>query len=191
MLQQKIKHQLILASESPRRHQFLKDLQLDFEIRLKEVEEIFPKHLKGKAITEFLAKLKSAPFGNLKDNEIVITADTIVWHKNCMIGKPKNETEAIKMLHDLSNSTHKVFTSVCLKSNTKKIIFSDTTKVTFKKLSAEEIEYYVTKFKPLDKAGSYGIQEWIGYIGVKKIKGSYFNVMGFPVHKFYKELLKF
>ncbi len=182
---------IILASGSPRRQQFLKDLQLDFTIQLKEIEEIFPKNLKGKKITEFLARLKASPFTNLKENDILITADTIVWHKNKMLGKPKSEKDAIVMLQNLSGKKHHVFSSICLKSKDKDVVFSDKTTVFFKNLSNEEITYYVNQFKPLDKAGSYGIQEWLGYIGVKKIKGSFFNVMGFPVHKFYKELLQF
>jgi len=192
MLQSKLKNKnIILASGSPRRQQFLKDLNLNFTIQLKEVEEIYPKHLKGKAIVKYLAKLKSRPFVNLKENDILITADTIVWHEGKMLGKPKTEKDAISMIKSLSGKRHKVYSAVCLKSANKEIVFSDVTKVIFNELSKEEIAYYVKKFKPLDKAGSYGIQEWIGLIGVKKIKGSYFNVMGFPVHKFYKEILKF
>lgn len=192
MLQPKLKNKnIILASGSPRRQQFLKDLNLNFTIQLKEVEEIYPKHLKGKAIVKYLAKLKSRPFVNLKENDILITADTIVWHEGKMLGKPKTEKDAISMIKSLSGKRHKVYSAVCLKSANKEIVFSDVTKVIFNELSKEEIVYYVKKFKPLDKAGSYGIQEWIGLIGVKKIKGSYFNVMGFPVHKFYKEILKF
>ena len=192
MIYSKLKNKnIILASGSPRRQQFLKDLNLDFNIQLKEVEEIFPKDLKGEKITEFLAKLKASPFTSLKENDILITADTIVWHNNQMIGKPKSEQDAINMLRRLSGKKHKVFTSVCLKSKDKEIVFSDTTIVYFKEFTDAEINYYVSNFMPLDKAGSYGIQEWLGYIGVKKIKGSFFNVMGFPVHKFYKELLQF
>lgn len=192
MIYSKLKNKnIILASGSPRRLQFLKDLKLDFNIRLKEVEEIFPNDLKGKKITEFLARLKASPFTNLKENDILITADTIVWYNNQMIGKPKSEQDAINMLHRLSGKKHKVFSSVCLKSKDKEVVFSDTTTVYFKKFTDAEINYYVSNFMPLDKAGSYGIQEWLGYIGVKKIKGSFFNVMGFPVHKFYKELLQF
>ena len=192
MLSNKLKNKnIILASGSPRRQQFLKDLNLDFTIQLKEIEEIYPNHLKGKEIVKFLAKLKASPFTNLKEQDILVTADTIVWHKGKMLGKPKTTTEAIKMLQSLSGKKHKVYSAVCLKSVNKEIIFSDVTKVIFNKLSIKEVEYYVKTFKPLDKAGSYGIQEWIGLIGVKKIKGSYFNVMGFPVHKFYKELMKF
>ena len=192
LLQDKLKNNnLILASKSPRRQQFLKDLNLDFVIKLKEVEEIYSKELKGKQITNFLAKLKAKAFNNLDDKDILVTSDTIVWFKNKPLEKPKNRVEAIEMLQKLSNKKHKVYTSICLKSNEKEVVFSDTTTVYIKKLSNEEINYYVTNFNPFDKAGSYGIQEWFGYIAVKKIKGSFFNVMGFPVHKFYKELLKF
>ncbi len=192
MLQDKLKNKnLILASGSPRRQQFLKDLDLDFTIQLKEVEEVFPKELKGKKIVKYLAQLKASPFTNLKENDILITADTIVWHKGKMLGKPKTEEEAITMLMNLSGKKHKVYSGVCLKSASKEVVFSNTTTVFFRKITKEEITYYVNKYKPLDKAGSYGIQEWIGLIGVKQIQGSYFNVMGFPVHKFYKEILKF
>lgn len=182
---------IILASGSPRRQQLLKNLNLDFTIQLKEIEEIYPKHLKGKKIVKYLAKLKSSPFTNLKSNDILITADTIVWHEGKMLGKPKSVQDAVAMLKSLSGKSHKVYSAVCLKSANKEHIFSDVTKVFIKKLTNSEIEYYVDKYKPLDKAGSYGIQEWIGLIGVKKIVGSYFNVMGFPVHKFYKNILKF
>ncbi|MEE9350272.1 MAG: Maf family nucleotide pyrophosphatase [Flavobacteriaceae bacterium] len=192
LLQDKLKnYNLILASGSPRRQQFLKELQLDFSISLKEVDEVFPTNLKKEKITEFLAKLKAAAFGELKDNDILVTADTIVWHNGKMLGKPQSNYEAQEILSQLSGNKHKVFSSVCLKSKDKEVVFSDVTTVYFNRLSQEEINYYVTKFIPYDKAGSYGIQEWIGLIGVKKIKGSYFNVMGFPVHKFYKELMKF
>ena len=192
MLQNKLKNKnLILASGSPRRQQFLKDLDLDFTIQLKEVEEVFPKDLKGKKIVKYLAQLKASPFTNLKENDILITADTIVWHKGKMLGKPKSEEEAITMLMSLSGKKHKVYSGVCLKSASKEVVFSNTTTVFFRKLTKEEITFYVKKYNPLDKAGSYGIQEWIGLIGVKQIQGSYFNVMGFPVHKFYKEILKF
>jgi septum formation protein len=192
MLNSKLKNKnIILASGSPRRQQFLKDLNLDFTIQLKEVEEVYPKELKGKEIVKYLAKLKASPFTNLENKDILITADTIVWHDGKMLGKPNSEEDAIKMLQSLSGKTHKVYSGVCLKSANKEVVFSSTTKVYFKKLSLKEIEFYVKNFKPLDKAGSYGIQEWIGLIGVNKIKGSYFNVMGFPVHKFYKEILEF
>jgi nucleoside triphosphate pyrophosphatase len=182
---------IILASGSPRRQQFLKDLGLDFIIKLKEVVEEYPKHYKKEAITNFLALKKARAFDNLKENDILITADTIVWFKNKALEKPNNKEQAVKMLSKLSANKHLVMTSVCLKSIKKEKLFSCTTKVYFNKLNPEIIDYYVENFNPYDKAGSYGIQEWIGYIAVKKIKGSFFNVMGFPVHKFYKELLRF
>jgi len=182
---------IILASGSPRRQQFLKELGLDFTIKLKEVAEEYPKHYKKEAITNFLALKKARAFDDLKENDILITADTIVWFKNMALEKPKNKEQAVKMLSKLSANKHLVMTSVCLKSIKKEMLFNCTTKVYFNKLSPEIIDYYVENFNPYDKAGSYGIQEWIGYIAVKKIKGSFFNVMGFPVHKFYKELLRF
>lgn len=192
LLQEKLKNKnLILASKSPRRQQFLKDLKLDFNIQLKEVEEIYDTTLKGKQITKYLAKLKAKVFTNLNDNDILITSDTIVWFKDKPLEKPKSKKEAIKMLQKLSGKKHQVFTSVCLKSNQKEVVFSDKTTVYIKQLSLNEINYYIENFNPFDKAGSYGIQEWFGYIAVKKIKGSFFNVMGFPVHKFYKELMRF
>jgi len=180
---------LILASQSPRRSFFLKELNLDFEIRIKEIEESYPKHLQGKEISEYLAKLKASVFINdLSTKDILITADTIVWLDGKALGKPKNKIEAFAMLSSLSESQHEVISSVALTTTKKQIIISDITEVIFNKLSPEEINFYIDTFKPFDKAGSYGIQEWIGYIGIKKINGSYFNVMGFPVQKFYKAL---
>ena len=193
MLKEKLqgKH-LILASGSPRRQHFFRELDLEFEIRLKEMDEHYPNHLKGEEITDYLAKLKASPFkGELKENDILVTSDTIVWLNNTAIGKPKNSEDAKKMLKTLSGKSHKVISSVCITSVEKQIVFSDITEVTFKELSTEEIDFYINKYQPFDKAGSYGIQEWIGYIGIEKIVGSYFNVMGFPVHKFYQQLLKF
>ncbi|RLD78502.1 MAG: septum formation inhibitor Maf, partial [Bacteroidetes bacterium] len=140
----------------------------------------------------YLAKLKASPFKNeLKENDILVTADTIVWLNNKAIGKPKNTEDAENMLKTLSGKMHKVISSVCITSAEKQIVFNDVTEVTFKVLSKEEIQFYIKKYQPFDKAGSYGIQEWIGYIGIEKITGSYFNVMGFPVHKFYQQLLIF
>jgi len=193
MILDKLKNKnLILASGSPRRQQFLKDLGLEFSIQLKEVEEIYPSDLKGSEITDFLAKLKAEPFiDELKSNDILITSDTIVWLDQKAIGKPKNREQAKEMLFLLSGKTHEVISSICLSSKNKQKIFSDITQVKFKELSTEEIDYYIDNYKPFDKAGSYGIQEWIGFIGIEKIEGSYFNVMGFPVHKFYKEIMNF
>lgn len=192
MLLEKLKNKhLILASGSPRRQHFFKELGLDFEIRLKEVDEVYPLHLKGAEITDFLAKLKAQPFvKELKKNDIIVTADTIVWLNNKAIGKPKDRNEAIKMLQNLSGKTHQVITSFCITTTSKQITKNDTTLVTFNKLNIDEIEFYIDKYQPFDKAGSYGIQEWIGYIGIEKIVGSYFNVMGFPIQKFYHEIIQ-
>lgn len=192
MLSQKLKNKhLILASGSPRRQHFLKELGLDFEIRLKEVAEIYPKELKRHEITEFLSKLKAKPFiDELEENDILITADTIVWLENKAIGKPKDLKEAKQMLSNLSGKTHEVISSICITTKNKQITLNDSTLVKMKKLTEQEIIYYINNFSPLDKAGSYGIQEWFGYIAIEKIEGSYFNVMGFPTHKFYQEIMK-
>jgi septum formation protein len=190
MLKEKLhNYKLILASGSPRRQQFFKDLDLDFEIRLKEIEEIFPPELKAEEITNFLAQLKASAFeGELQPNEILITSDTIVWHNNKPLGKPKDHQDAFEILKSLSNATHEVITSVCFKTNTTSNLIFETTKVTFNELSDEAILYYLENYKPYDKAGAYGIQEWIGFIGVSKIEGSYANVMGMPTDKVYDYL---
>lgn len=187
MLHDKLKnYKLILASGSPRRQQFFKDLDLDFEIRLKEIEEVYPPDLKREEITNYLAELKSNAFeGTLTDNEILITSDTIVWHNEKALGKPKDKEDAFNMLKSLSNATHEVITSVCFKSVIKTDTLFELTKVTFNTISDEAINYYIDKYQPFDKAGAYGIQEWIGFIGVAKIEGSYPNVMGLPVDRVY------
>jgi len=192
MLTDKLKdHQLLLASKSPRRQQFLKDLGLPFTTISIDVEENYPKYLHGNEITCFLAELKADAYDKeLKPNEILITADTIVRASGKVLGKPKDADDAKRILQLLSNNQHEVITSVCIKTQHKTKIISDTTTVYFKKLTNEEIDFYIQNFKPFDKAGAYGIQEWIGYIGVKKIEGSFYTVMGFPVHKFYKEMMK-
>ena len=184
-------HKIILASGSPRRLQFFKDLDLDFEIRLKDIEEIYPDTLKAEEITNFLAELKANAFeGELNENEILVTSDTIVWHKNNALGKPKDYEDAFQILKSLSDDTHEVITSVCFKTIEKITTFHEVTKVTFNALSDESIHYYLENYKPFDKAGAYGIQEWIGFIGVSKIEGSYANVMGMPTDKVYDYLLK-
>ena len=192
MLKKKLeKYTLILASGSPRRQQFFKDLDLDFEIRLKEIEEVFPPELKAEQITNYLAELKANAFeGELKPNEILITSDTIVWHNNKALGKPKDTQDAFTILKSLSNTTHEVITSVCFKTIEKSTVIYEITKVTFNELSDEAIDYYIKNYKPFDKAGAYGIQEWIGFIGVSKIEGSYANVMGMPTDKVYEYLSK-
>ena len=156
---------------------------------MKEVDEVYPSNLTEEDITDYLAVLKSDAFaGDLLENDILITSDTIVWHQNKALGKPKNYEDAFQMLQSLSNSTHKVITSVCFKTNAKTEVISETTLVTFHPLNDEQIAYYLEKYRPFDKAGSYGIQEWIGYVGVAKIEGSYPNVMGLPTDKVFQYL---
>ncbi|PQJ74469.1 Maf-like protein [Polaribacter gangjinensis] len=191
MLNQKLKnYKVILASGSPRRQQFFKDLGIDFTIQVKSVDEVYPAHLQGAEITNYLADLKSKAFTNVKENELVITSDTIVWLENKPLEKAANEQEAFEMLRKMSGKMHEVITSVSIKSANFQKLFNDTTRVFFKELSDEEIRFYIKNYQPFDKAGAYGIQEWIGFIGIEKIEGSYFNVMGLPVHKLYEELMK-
>ncbi|WP_277013824.1 Maf-like protein [Flavobacterium lindanitolerans] len=183
---------ILLASGSPRRQQFFKDMHLDFEIRLKEVDEIYPEHLKASEITDFLAKLKADAFQDeLAPNDILVTSDTIVWHNGKALGKPKDYDDAFQILRALSDSTHEVYTSVCFRHNGKTDIINEVTRVTFAHLSDEAIAYYLDNFKPYDKAGAYGIQEWIGIIGISKIEGSYSNVVGLPVQKVYEYFTTF
>ena len=190
MLNEKLKkHNLILASGSPRRHQIFRDLGLEFEIRIKSIKEDYPEHLKYTEISDYLARLKATPFEKeLKDNDILITSDTIVWHNNKAIGKPENKENAFNMIKSFCNSTHEVLTSVNFKTTSHEKTVNAITKVTFEKLTDEEISYYINNFETLDKAGAYGIQDWIGLVAVKHIEGSYLNVMGFPVHLVYKTL---
>jgi septum formation protein len=192
MLNEKFKNnRIILASGSPRRQQFLKELDVDFEIQLKDIEEVYPEHLQAEEITNFLAKLKASAFVlNLDENDILITSDTIVWLNNKALGKPKDYDDAFEMLTEMSGTTHKVITSVCLKTTNKEIVFYEETLVTFTELSSEEIKYYLDNYKPFDKAGSYGIQEWIGLVAITKIEGSYANVVGLPTHRLYEEMMK-
>ncbi|KGL61026.1 MULTISPECIES: Maf family nucleotide pyrophosphatase [unclassified Polaribacter] len=190
MLREKLKdYNVILASGSPRRQEFFKDLNIDFTIELKEVAEVYPKELKGCEITDFLADLKSKAFTNLSENDLLITSDTIVWLDGKALGKPKNAADAFSMLSALSGKKHEVITSISIKSKYFQKIISDTTIVSFNNITDEEINYYIKNYKPFDKAGAYGIQEWIGLIGINNIEGSYFNVVGLPVHKLYKELM--
>lgn len=190
MLNKKLRHiNIILASASPRRQQFFKDLGLEFEIRLKPVKEEYPQRLRHFEISDYLAQLKALPFKNeLKPNDMLITSDTIVWHNQKALGKPKNASEAFEIIKSLCNATHEVITSVCFTSPIFEKTVNAVTKVTFKNLTDEEINHYIESFKPFDKAGAYGIQEWIGQIGVTKIEGSYFNVMGLPTHLVYETL---
>lgn len=192
MLREKLQHKnIILASGSPRRQQYFKELDIDFSIQLKEIEEIYPNHLKAAEITNFLAELKANAFNDLNENDVLITSDTIVWHENKALGKPKDYQDAFAMLQSISGKTHAVITSVCFKTNAKTETIFEVTKVTFKELSSKAITYYLDNYKPFDKAGSYGIQEWIGLTGISKIEGSYANVVGMPVDKVYDKLVEF
>lgn len=192
MLKQQLESKkLILASGSPRRQQFLKDLGLDFEIRLIDIEEVYPEDLKAEQITNYLAQLKAQVFTALTNDEILITSDTIVWHNELALGKPTDYKHAFEMLSTLADATHNVITSVFLKSTMNELLFHEVTRVTFGKLDDEQIEYYLQNFKPFDKAGSYGIQDWIGLVGISKIEGSYTNVVGLPTEKLYQNLAKF
>ncbi len=190
MLNEKLKHHhIILASGSPRRQEFFKNLGLDFEIRLKPIKEEYPPRLTHFEISNYLAQLKAIPFKDeLNTNDILITSDTIVWHNNQALGKPTDATEAFNIIKSLSNTTHEVITSICFTTTSYEKTLHAITKVTFKLLTDDEILYYINTYNPLDKAGAYGIQEWIGQIGVTKLEGSYFNVMGLPTHLVYKTL---
>ena len=186
-------YHIILASNSPRRQELLKGLELDFEIiTIPGLDESYPETLNGEEIPLFLARKKGAAYTSyLRNNVMIITADTIVWLENKVLGKPESREDAIQMLQMLSGKTHQVFTGVCIKTEKKEVSFCVASDVRFAKLTYEEIVYYVNKYKPYDKAGSYGVQEWIGYIGVEHINGSFYNIMGLPVQRLYGELEKF
>ena len=193
MLKEKLnKINIILASGSPRRQQFFKEMDLHYTIRLKEIEEIYPEHLQAEEITNFLAELKASAFENeLKENDVLVTSDTIVWLNGKALGKPKDYDDAFQMLQQLANQTHEVITSVCLKSIDKTEVFHCVTKVTFANLSDEAIKYYLDNYQPFDKAGSYGIQDWIGLVGISKIEGSYTNVVGLPTEMLFQKLMNY
>ena len=193
MLKEKLnKINIILASGSPRRQQFFKEMDLHYTIRLKEIEEIYHEHLQAEEITNFLAELKANAFENeLKENDVLVTSDTIVWLNGKALGKPKDYDDAFKMLQQLANQTHEVITSVCLKSIDKTDVFHCVTKVTFANLSDEAIRYYLDNYQAFDKAGSYGIQDWIGLVGISKIEGSYTNVVGLPTEMLFQKLMNY
>jgi septum formation protein len=185
-------YRIILASRSPRRQQLLRELGLKFDVVTREYAETFPDGLAGEEVARYVAHEKAVSFRNeIKDNEIVITADTIVWCNQKVLGKPLDYEDAKRILNEISGNTHEVITGVSIFSKAKEVIFSVSTKVTFEALSDEEINYYIDKFNPYDKAGAYGIQEWIGIIACSHIDGSYFNVVGLPVQRLYKELQNF
>lgn len=193
MFEKFIDKNIILASQSPRRQQLLKELGLTFEIKvIDNIEEKYPENLNPEEITMFLAEHKANHYKNIiKENDILITADTIVCLENEILGKPENRSEAVKILRKLSGKSHFVITGMCLMTQNQKKTFYSKTEVFFKKLTEEEIFYYIDNFQPYDKAGAYGIQEWIGLIGIERVNGSYFNVVGLPVQKLFAELKNF
>ena len=187
-------HRIILASQSPRRQQLLSELGLIFDVLVKpDIDESFPPHLSVEEIPVYLAKHKALSYHHelLRERSLVITADTIVAVDNHILGKPATRTEAVEMLELMSNRCHQVVTGVAITSPKKQVAFHATTHVWFKKLLPDEIDYYIDHYQPYDKAGGYGIQEWIGLIGIEKVEGSYFNVVGLPVQKLYTELMGF
>ena len=189
----KSEYHIILASNSPRRRELLGGLDIDFEVKvLPDIEENYPENLNTQDIPVYIASEKAAAYKDLmSERDLIITADTVVVLGHEVLGKPVDLDDARRMLRELSGQTHQVITGVCLMTRQRQRSFAVTTDVTFKVLSDDEIDYYVEKYQPLDKAGAYGIQEWIGYIGVTSLSGSYFNVMGLPVQRIYNELLKF
>lgn len=192
-LEQLNQYNIILASKSPRRHFLLGELGIKFNVVANhEVDESYPEYLKAEAIPLYLAKLKAHYYKPLlAEKTILITADTIVWLNNELIGKPQDTNDAKTMLRKLSGQMHYVYTGVCIASPDKEMVFSAESKVFFRNLTGAEIDYYVSHYNPVDKAGAYGIQEWIGYIGVERIEGSYYNVMGLPVQELYSMLIHF
>ena len=193
MLNEKLKkYTIILASQSPRRQYLLRELGVDFKVRPVNVEETYPAHLKHREIAIYLSELKAGAFDfeQLCNDCLIITADTIVWLNGEVMPKPENRIEAMQILQQLSGKMHEVITGVTLRTNDRLTSFYSVTKVFFKHLTDDEIGYYIDNYEPFDKAGAYGVQEWIGYIGIEKIEGSYFNVVGLPVTKLYDELMK-
>jgi septum formation protein len=179
---------IILGSQSPRRQQILADAGIKCVIKPVNIDEEYHGNLHSSDVAKFLAEQKAKQFSAIKKNEIILTADTIVVINDIILGKPASREEATAILSSLSGKVHNVITGVCLKSNIKMVSFDETTKVHFKKLTDEEISFYIENYEPYDKAGSYGIQEWIGMIAIDRIEGSYYNVMGLPIHKVYSEL---
>lgn len=189
---QQYPYRIILGSGSPRRQELLKSLGFEFVFKPINADESFPSDLKAEAIPVYLAEKKAKAYTeSLKKDELLITADTIVWCEGKVLNKPADFEEGKSMLNTLSGKMHQVFTAVCLKGSEKQIVFCDESKVYFKHLSNDEIEFYLKNYSPYDKAGGYGVQDWIGYVAIEKIEGSFYNVMGLPVKKLYEELIKF
>ncbi|MDX9704483.1 MAG: Maf family nucleotide pyrophosphatase [Weeksellaceae bacterium] len=192
MLIEKFKtKKILLGSQSPRRQELLKALGVDFKVVKISSDENYPENLRNEKITEFISLSKANAYSNLKENEILITADTLVVLNDEVLGKPIDENEAFQMIRKLAGNTHQVFTSVCVRTIEKTLTFSDKTDVIFDEFTDEEINYYIQNFHPFDKAGAYGIQDWLGYAKVKGIQGCYYNVMGFPLSKFYRKMQSF
>ena len=185
-------YKIVLASNSPRRRELLSGLNLEYTVRvLPDIDESYPDTLKGEEIPMYISREKAGAYRNsMAEDELIITADTVVCINEKVLGKPRTQEEAKEMLRELSGKTHQVITGVCLMTCGLQRTFSATTQVTFDVLTEDEIEFYVEKFRPLDKAGAYGVQEWIGFVGVSRLEGSYFNVMGLPVQRLYQELKK-
>lgn len=186
-------YKIVLASNSPRRRELLSGLNLDYTVRvLPDIDESYPDYLKGEEIPMYISRKKADAYRNsMNENELIITADTVVYIHGKVLGKPQSLEEAKEMLRELSGNTHQVITGVSLTTREIQRTFSAVTQVTFDVLTEDEIEFYVEKYRPLDKAGAYGVQEWIGFVGVSQLEGSYFNVMGLPVQRLYQELKKF
>ncbi len=183
------KYHIILASQSPRRKELMHGLDIPFSVQTIDVEENYPSELVGVDIPMYLAEKKAKAFASkMTENTLLITADTIVWHEGNVFGKPVDKEDAARMLHALSGKTHEVITGVCISTLSKSKTFHVISEVHFAKLTSQEIDYYLENYKPYDKAGAYGVQEWIGFVGVEHIEGSYFNVMGLPVQRLYTEL---
>jgi len=193
MLENLSKYHILLASKSPRRRELLSELRIPFSpINIGGIDECYPENLPAEDVPQFIADRKADAYtAHIKENEMVITADTLVIQGNRIFGKPKSEDEAMEMLLSLSDSVHKVVSGVCIVTFTRRVSFTATTEVKFSKLTEEEIKYYIENFRPFDKAGSYGIQEWLGCVAVEWIKGSFYNVMGLPIHRLYHELKQF
>ena len=190
MLENLNKYKIVLASNSPRRKELLSGLGVDYVVKtMPDVDESYPDGLSGEEIAKHISRGKAEAYRSLiQADELVITADTIVWLDGTVMGKPKDEDEAKSMLMRLSGKTHQVITGVCLTTASVQKTFATVTDVTFATLTDDEVDYYVTRYKPMDKAGSYGVQEWIGFVGVENLSGSYFNVMGLPIQRLYTEL---
>jgi septum formation protein len=187
-----INRPIILASQSPRRHQLLKEAGFEFEVRTRSIDEVFPEDMPAENVAEYLAIQKAEAVTDwIVDQEIIITADSVVILNNKIYGKPTDAADAFRIIRELSGSIHQVITGVCISAKEKRVSFSEVANVHFAEISDEEINFYIEKYKPFDKAGAYGVQEWIGFTKVKKIEGTFANIMGLPVHRVYQELMNF